>query len=73
MPFKSAKQARLMRAVAHSPGFARKVGIKQSVGQDFVAEDKKRPSGYAAGGAVGCNPARGDGAAIRGRTRGSLD
>ena len=29
-----------MEAVAHSPSFAKKVGIKQSVGQDFAAADK---------------------------------
>lgn len=29
-----------MEAVAHSPAFAKKVGIKQSVGQDFAAADK---------------------------------
>ena len=35
MPYASAKQANLMRAVAHSPSFAKKVGIPQSVGQKF--------------------------------------
>ena len=35
MPYQSDKQARLMRAVAHSPAFAKKVGIPQSVGQKF--------------------------------------
>ena len=29
-----------MEAVAHSPAFAKKVGIKQSVGKDFAAADK---------------------------------
>lgn len=29
-----------MAGVAHSPDFARKVGIPQSVGQDFNAADK---------------------------------
>ena len=29
-----------MQAVAHDPKFAKKVGIKQSVGQDFAAADK---------------------------------
>ena len=37
MPYASDKQARLMRAVAHSPSFAKKVGISQSVGQKFEA------------------------------------
>jgi hypothetical protein len=35
MPYSSAKQANLMRAVAHNPSFAKKVGIPQSVGQKF--------------------------------------
>lgn len=41
MPSKSAKQARLMAAVAHNPKFAKKVGIPQSVGRDFHAADKR--------------------------------
>ena len=36
MPIKSPAQGRLMRAVAHSPEFAKKVGIPQSVGQKFM-------------------------------------
>jgi hypothetical protein len=40
MPSKSAKQARMMAAVAHNPGFAKKVGIPQSVGKDFNKADK---------------------------------
>lgn len=39
MPSKSAKQARMMAAVAHDPAFAKKVGIKQSVGRDFTRAD----------------------------------
>ena len=31
-----------MAAVAHSPAFAKKVGVSQSVGQDFNAADKGR-------------------------------
>lgn len=42
MPSKSPAQARLMNAVAHSPKFAKKVGIPQSVGQDFHEADKKK-------------------------------
>jgi len=41
MPSTSAKQAKFMRAVAHSPKFAKKVGVKQSVGKDFEMADKK--------------------------------
>ena len=40
MPSKSPSQHRLMEAVAHNPGFAKKVGIPQSVGKDFAAADK---------------------------------
>jgi hypothetical protein len=40
MPSTSAKQHRLMMAVAHSPSFAKKVDIPQSVGRDFAAADK---------------------------------
>jgi len=42
MPSTSAKQARFMRAVAHSPKFAKKVGVAQSVGKDFAKADKGR-------------------------------
>lgn len=47
MPAKSAKQERFMRAVAHSPSFAKKVGVPMSVGREFtksgggMAESKK--------------------------------
>jgi hypothetical protein len=41
MPSTSAKQAKFMRAIAHSPSFAKKVGVKQSVGKDFEMADKK--------------------------------
>lgn len=40
MPSTSAKQHRLMEAVAHDPGFAKKVGIPQKVGKDFANADK---------------------------------
>jgi 8-oxo-dGTP pyrophosphatase MutT (NUDIX family) len=36
MPTKSAAQERLMQGVAHNPAFAKKVGIPQSVGKEFV-------------------------------------
>lgn len=42
MPSTSKKQARLMAAVAHNPQFAKKVGIPQSVGEDFNKADKGR-------------------------------
>jgi hypothetical protein len=37
MPYQSDAQARLMRAVAHSPEFAKKVGIPTAVGRKFEA------------------------------------
>jgi hypothetical protein len=40
MPSVSKKQHNLMAAVAKNPSFAKKVGIKQSVGQDFLTADK---------------------------------
>lgn len=40
MPSVSKKQHNLMEAVAHNPAFAKKVGIKQSVGKDFSTADK---------------------------------
>lgn len=39
MPSSSGKQARLMEAVAHDPGFARKAGIPQRVGKEFAMAD----------------------------------
>ena len=42
MPSTSKKQADFMRAVAHSPKFAKKVGVPQSVGKDFSNADKGR-------------------------------
>lgn len=39
MPSKSKKQARLFAAAAHSPQFAKKVGVPQSVAKDFNKAD----------------------------------
>jgi len=39
MPSKSKKQAKLMAAAAHSPEFAKKVGVKQSVAKEFNEAD----------------------------------
>lgn len=39
MPSSSKKQHNFMAAVAHSPAFAKKVGVPQSVGQDFSKAD----------------------------------
>jgi len=40
MPSSSKKQHNFMQAIAHSPSFAKKVGVSQSVGKDFNAADK---------------------------------
>jgi hypothetical protein len=40
MPSKSKKQHNFMEAIAHSPSFAKKAGVPQSVGKDFSAADK---------------------------------
>ena len=40
MPSKSPSQHRLMTAVAHSPAFAKKVGIPTKVGKDFAKADE---------------------------------
>lgn len=45
MPSTSKKQHNLMAAVAKNPAFAKKVGIKQSVGQDFLNADKGKKFG----------------------------
>ena len=58
MPSTSKKQHDFMNAVAHSPAFAKKVGVPQSVGKDFSNADKGRKfskggdmkKGYADGG-----------------------
>jgi hypothetical protein len=42
MPSTSKKQHKFMEAIAHSPSFAKKVGVPQSVGQDFSTADKGR-------------------------------
>jgi hypothetical protein len=42
MPSSSKKQHNFMAAIAHSPSFAKKVGVPQSVGKDFNEADKGR-------------------------------
>ena len=42
MPSSSKKQHNFMEAIAHSPSFAKKAGVPQSVGQDFAKADKGR-------------------------------
>jgi len=57
MPSHSKKQHNFMEAIAHSPSFAKKVGVPQSVGKDYAAADKGKTfkrggdmKGYADGG-----------------------
>ena len=45
MPAKSAKQQRFMAAVANNPKFAKKVGVPQNIGEEFMMK-----KGYKAGG-----------------------
>jgi hypothetical protein len=40
MPSTSKKQHNFMAAIANSPSFAKKAGVPQSVGKDFVTADK---------------------------------
>jgi hypothetical protein len=42
MPSKSAAQARLMRAAAHNPAFAKKVGVPQKVAREFTQADQRK-------------------------------
>ena len=45
MPSTSKKQHNLMAMVAHDPAAAKRVGISQSVGKEFVAADKGKKFG----------------------------
>ena len=42
LPSTSAKQARTMRAAAHDPKFAKKVGIPRKVAKEYVAADQAK-------------------------------
>jgi hypothetical protein len=42
MPSKTPKQEKTMRAAAHNPQFAKKVGIPQTVAKDFSAADQRK-------------------------------
>jgi hypothetical protein len=48
MPSTSGKQHRFMAAVANNPKFAKKAGVPQSVGEEFIKADKGRK--FAGGG-----------------------
>lgn len=39
MPSKTAKQAKAMRAAAHSPKTAKKMGVSQKVAKEFAKKD----------------------------------
>lgn len=74
MPSKSKKQHNLMAAVANNPKFAKKVGIPQSVGGDYVKADKTKGK-YKCGGKVHMvkgGKVRGCGVAQRGLTKGRM-
>jgi hypothetical protein len=43
MPSTSKKQHKFMAAVANNPKFAKKAGVQQSVGEDFMQSDSKMP------------------------------
>ena len=42
MPSVSEKQARTMRAAAHDPEFARRMGIDMKVAKEFVEADRRK-------------------------------
>ncbi len=46
MPSKTPKQHRFMEMVAHNPAAAKRVGVPQSVGRDFVAADTGKKKGF---------------------------
>ena len=58
MPSKSKAQHKLMAAVANNPKFAKKTGIPQTVGADYMKADKDKK--YKSGGKIrGYGMARG--------------
>lgn len=83
MPSVSSKQHKFMEAVAHSPAFAKKAGVPQSVGKEFSTADKNRK--FSKGGNIMATekktpttamgkvktaaPSR-DGVAVKGKTKG---
>jgi hypothetical protein len=78
MPAKSAKQEKFMRAVAHSPSFAKKVGVPMSVGREFTKSGgsmKKMTKGGMGATPMGkvktAAPSR-DGVATKGKTKGTM-
>lgn len=45
MPSKTPKQAKMMRAAAHNPAFAKKVGVPVKVAKEYTASDKRKRTG----------------------------
>jgi hypothetical protein len=66
MPAKSKEQFRLMQAVAHNPKFAKKIGIKPSVGAEYTQSNvgnkaySKLPEKMAKGGDPRLSVSRGE-------------
>jgi hypothetical protein len=85
MPSVSKKQHNFMEAIAHSPSFAKKAGVPQSVGKDFASADKgktfkesgmkKMANGGITSAKMGsvktASPSR-DGLATKGKTKGTM-
>lgn len=87
MPSKSKAQHNLMAMVAHNPAAAKRVGISQSVGKEFVNADKGKkfkeggmatkgkmgsfPMGQKMGAVKTAAPSR-DGVAQKGKTKGKM-
>jgi hypothetical protein len=63
MPAKSKKQQKFMAAVANNPKFAKKVGVPQSVGEEFMKMKKYQDGGMMA---QGYNPRMKSGGKVRG-------
>ena len=82
MPSSSGKQHRFMAAVASNPKFAKKAGVPQSVGQEFIKADKGRKFSdkgsemkgmtTAKMGAVKTAAPSRDGVAVKGKTKGTM-
>ena len=72
MPAVSDKQEKFMQAVAHSPKFAKKVGVPQSVGKEFTMKKMSMGGGVAPSkmGAVKTAAPSRDGVATKGKTKG---
>ena len=74
MPSVSKKQHGFMGKVAGDSAFAKKAGVPQSVGQDFMQADAGAGGmgGMKRGGKVSSASKRADGIAQRGKTRGTM-